>query len=240
MNAADAERFLAQSLDDLTLSGSEKQALAAWVAANAKTDAQRGVVRHAAFDLARKAAANLPADRLIDWLEDVMRTLAPVQAAAPAGGTAVADDLVFFAPGEACWRHLASRINQTRRTMDLCVFTITDDRVSNPILDAHRRGVKIRVVTDNEKALDPGSDVHKFQAAGIPVKLDDVRGPGVSGLSGHMHHKYAVFDGTRLVNGSYNWTRGAAECNYENLVESADPKLVAAFAAEFERLWKKF
>ena len=239
MNAADAERILAQTLDDLTLSGGEKQALGAWVAANAKTDAQRGVVRHAAFDLARKASANLPPDHLIDWLEDVMRTLAPVQAPAPAGGV-VADDLIFFSPGEGCWRHLASRINQARRSMDLCVFTITDDRVSNPILDAHRRGVKVRIVTDNEKAHDPGSDIHKFAAAGIAVKFDDVRGPGVSGLSGHMHHKFAVFDGTRLVNGSYNWTRGAAECNYENLVESADPKLVAAFAAEFERLWAKF
>ena len=239
MNAADAERILAHTLDDLTLSGGEKTALAAWVAANAKTDAQRGVVRHAAFDLARKASANLPAARLVDWLEDVMRTLAPVAAPQQGGGTP-ADDLAFFAPGDACWRHLAGRITQARRTMDLCVFTITDDRVSNPILDAHRRGVRVRIVTDNEKAHDAGSDVHKFQAAGIPVKFDDVHGPGVSGLSGHMHHKFAIFDGTRLVNGSYNWTRGAAEVNYENLVESSDPKLVAAFAAEFERLWKKF
>ncbi|MFO0798819.1 MAG: phospholipase D-like domain-containing protein [Gemmataceae bacterium] len=240
MNAADAERVLAQTLDDLTLSGSEKTALAAWVAANAKSDAHRGVIRHAAFDLARTASANLPAERVITWLEDVMRTLAPVQAAAPHGGGAAADDLVFFAPGDACWRHLVSRISQTRRTLDLCVFTVTDDRVSHPILDAHRRGVKVRIVTDNEKAHDAGSDVHKFQAAGIPVKVDDVPGPGVSGLTGHMHHKFALFDGTRLVNGSYNWTRGAAECNYENLVDSADPKLVAAFAAEFDRLWNKF
>ncbi|HEX4613949.1 MAG TPA: phospholipase D-like domain-containing protein, partial [Urbifossiella sp.] len=192
-----------------------------------------------AFDLARRAVSNLPASRVVDWLEDVMRTLAPVQATvAPAG--AAADDLVFFAPGDACWRHLVHRIAQTRRTMDLCVFTITDDRVSHPILDAHRRGVKIRIVTDDDKARDPGSDVVKFQAAGIPVKFDDVHGPATSGLSGHMHHKFAVFDDTRLVNGSYNWTRGAAEANYENLTESVDPKLVAAFSAEFERLWKKF
>ena len=238
MNAADAERFLAQTLDDLTLSGSEKSALAAWMSANARTDAQRGVVRHAAFDLARRAAANLPAARLIDWLEDVMRTLAPV-AAPPQAGTP-ADDLALFAPGDACWRHLVARITQARRTMDLCVFTITDDRVSHPILDAHRRGVKVRVITDNEKAHDAGSDVHRLQAAGIPVKFDDVPGPGVSGLTGHMHHKFAVFDGTRLVNGSYNWTRGAAECNYENVTDTTDPKLVAAFAAEFERLWNKF
>ena len=240
MNAADAERVLAQTLDDLTLSGSEKTALAAWVSANAKTDAQRGVVRHAAFDLARKASANLPPDRLIDWLEDVMRTLAPVALASPQSGGPIAADLVFFAPGEACWRHLVGRIAQTRRTLDLCVFTITDDRVSHPVIDAHRRGVKVRIVTDNEKAHDAGSDVHKFRAEGIPVKVDDVPGPGEGGLTGHMHHKFAIFDGARLVNGSYNWTRGAAECNFENVVDSADPKLVAAFAAEFERLWNTF
>ncbi len=239
MNAADAERFLAKTLDDLTLSGGEKQALSAWLAEHAKTDQLRGVVRHAAFDLARKAAMGLPAGRVIDWLEDVMRTVAPVQPAAPAAGPAP-DDLVFFSPGDACWRHLAHRIGQTRRTMDLCVFTITDDRVSNPILDAHRRGVKVRIVTDNEKALDPGSDVQRFMAAGIPVKFDPARGPGAAGLSGHMHHKFALFDGARFVNGSYNWTRGAAEVNFENVVESADPKLVAAFAAEFDRLWKAF
>ena len=55
-----------------------------------------------------------------------------------------------------------------------------------------------------------------------------------------MHHKFAVIDGSRLLNGSYNWTRGAAEVNFENVVDAAEAGLVAAFAAEFERLWKAF
>jgi phosphatidylserine/phosphatidylglycerophosphate/cardiolipin synthase-like enzyme len=42
----------------------------------------------------------------------------------------------------------------------------------------------------------------------------------------------------RLVNGSYNWTRGAANINYENLVDSADAGMVQRFSAEFNRLWK--
>lgn len=55
-----------------------------------------------------------------------------------------------------------------------------------------------------------------------------------------MHHKFAVFDGGRLLAGSYNWTRGAANVNYEDLIDTTDSHLVAAFAAEFERLWAKF
>lgn len=55
-----------------------------------------------------------------------------------------------------------------------------------------------------------------------------------------MHHKVAIFDGVRLLLGSYTWTRGAASTNYEDLIDTTDSKLLAAFAAEFERLWNKF
>lgn len=229
-----------QSLADRKLSGGEKQALADWVTRNARTDQAKGVIRHAAFDVARKSIADPDSDRVVEWLEDVMKVIVPVVAAAPAGAAGVGEDLAFFAPGEACLNHIVRRISGCRRTMDLCVFTVTDDRISRPILDAHRRGVKVRVISDNDKALDAGSDVHRFWEAGIPVKFDDVRGPAASGLTGHMHHKFAIFDGARLLNGSYNWTRGAADVNYENVTDTADAKLLAAFAAEFERLWNKF
>ena len=44
------ERFLAESLVDRKLSGSEKQTLAVWVADYAKNDQQKGVLRHDAFE----------------------------------------------------------------------------------------------------------------------------------------------------------------------------------------------
>src|SRR5207248_2349871 len=137
---------------------------------------------------------------------------------------AVGEDLAFFAPGERCLQQIIHRIGQCRRTADLCVFTITDDRISRAILDAHRRGVKIRIISDNEKWHDLGSDIEKFREAGIAVKLDDVHGHTDPHLNGHMHHKFAIFDGVRLLNGSYNWTRGAADANYENITDTADAK----------------
>jgi phosphatidylserine/phosphatidylglycerophosphate/cardiolipin synthase-like enzyme len=237
MNPADVEQFLARSLADRKLTKGEKHALADWLARNAKTDQQRGVIRHVTFEIARKAVADPDSAHLIDWLEDVLKVVAPVQAA---GGAPAGESSVCFAPGDGCLHRIVHRVKSARRSMDLCVFTVTDDRISGPVLDAHLRGVKVRVISDNEKAHDLGSDVHQFIRAGIPVKVDDVRGPGESGLAGHMHHKFAVFDGSHLLNGSYNWTRGAATSNYENLVETADPELVAQFAAEFERLWNKF
>lgn len=243
MNPEDLARFLRESLADHKLSRPEKSALAEWLAKNATTDQNRGLARHTAFEVAKAAADTAPAD-VISWLEDVMRVLVPMGPAPAAQGADAprsGDDLAFFAPGERCLQQIIHRLGQCRRAAELCVFTITDDRITRAILAAHDRGVKVRIISDNEKCHDPGSDIHKLRDSGIPVKLDDVRGPRSDpGINGHMHHKFALFDGLRLVNGSYNWTRGAADMNYENIVDTADAKLIAAFAAEFERLWNRF
>jgi phosphatidylserine/phosphatidylglycerophosphate/cardiolipin synthase-like enzyme len=239
MNAADAEAFLARSLADRKLSGSEKQALAAWLDANARTDQQKGVVRHAAFELARQSVADPDAAKVIAWLEDVMRPIAPVIQQNATASPSSATDTAFFTPGDACWQHIVHRLHTARKTADLCVFTITDDRISRAVVEAHRRGVRLRIFSDAEKAHDLGSDMRQFADEGIAVKLVRVVAHADPGVSGHMHHKFAIFDGTRLLNGSYNWTRGAANVNYEDLIDTAEAPLVAAFAAEFERLWNK-
>ena len=55
----------------------------------------------------------------------------------------------------------------------------------------------------------------------------------------HMHHKFAIVDGAYLLNGSYNWTRSAADQNEENLVETTETVLVAQFQDKFDELWSK-
>jgi hypothetical protein len=40
-------------------------------------------------------------------------------------------------------------------------------------------------------------------AAGIPVEVDRIEA--------HMHHRFAIFDGARLISGSYNWTGSACD-----------------------------
>jgi phosphatidylserine/phosphatidylglycerophosphate/cardiolipin synthase-like enzyme len=135
-----------------------------------------------------------------------------------------------FSPGEACLRRLTGLLLACRRRADICVFTISDDRIAQAILEAHRRGVGVRVLTDNEKLHDAGSDVDRLAAAGIPVRIDE--------SEAHLHHKFAVFDRQFIVTGSYNWTRSAASVNWENLVVLSDPRLIASFEQEFDRLWE--
>ncbi len=89
----------------------------------------------------------------------------------------------------------------------------------------------MRIITDDAKAEDLGSDVERFERAGIPTRVD--RSPY------HMHHKFAILDGASMLTGSYNWTRGAARDNEENLIVTTEPRLLAPFRATFDRLWAK-
>lgn len=91
--------------------------------------------------------------------------------------------------------------------------------------------MKIRVVSDDDKSGDLGSDIERLAEAGVSVRID--RTPV------HMHHKFAIFDGDMLMTGSYNWTRSANDENHENLLVTFDPALVAAYTKELERVWSQ-
>ncbi len=224
MTREEIDRILGQTLQDQRLSGGEKKALAEWLA-GVRADAQRlAFCRHRAFELARASVINPEAVGVIDWLEEVVKVMLPE--AAGDGETAAE---AYFSPDDDCCRRLVQFLGSARQALDVCVFTITDDRLAAGLLDSHRRGVRLRVLTDNEKAFDLGSDVERLRAAGVEVRVD--RSPF------HMHHKYAVCDGRLLVTGSYNWTRGAASDNKENFLISDDRRLVSAYARAFERLW---
>jgi len=230
MNAAELDALLRQFLVDQKLSPHERGVLADWVAKNLTTDHQRGVARHQLFEAARNAIVDSAAGQVISFVEDALRVLLPMTSGAGQAASSTPDE-AFFSPGDACLSRIINRFANARRTVDICVFTITDDRISRSILDAHKRGVRLRIITDNDKAYDLGSDAESLRAAGIPLKTD--RTPF------HMHHKFAIFDGARLLNGSYNWTRGAAEQNMENVTDSGDTNLIGRFQREFDAIWEK-
>ena len=228
MRRDDLEAALRATFDDRDLSRSERRALGEVlgdVAADADTLAW---LRSRAFAIAREAIRRPDAPAALDWLEEVSRVVAN---AAPASAPPTSS-AAYFAPGDDCPRRLATLFDRARRAVDVCVFTITDDRIVAAMEAAHARGVRLRVVTDDDKAFDLGSDVERLGQLGVPVRVD--RSPA------HMHHKFALFDDVTLVTGSYNWTRGAAAENRENLVVTDERSLIAAFRIEFDRLWDAF
>lgn len=226
--SADMEDLLSQletSLADLRLDDDEKRSLAQTLRqAQPPEDGFRQLRNHA-FMLARnRLASQQDPVSVLRWLEGVVRALDVARAP-----TTTTRANAFFSPGEACLNTIVQHLRGARRSVDLCVFTVSDDRIAQEVLAAHTRGVALRFITDNDKETDSGSDVARLRAAGVPTAVDRT--------AAHMHHKFAIFDGQWLLNGSYNWTRSACTHNEENLVATNDATLLRQFQGTFDELW---
>jgi len=220
--------ILEQTLDDHRLSRSERRALRSTLEDFIRDEASQRKCHQTAFELARNTIDQVNSSAVLEWLEDVSQVIR--QAAAPANPNTDAE--VIFSPGDHCWQRIAGLLKTSRQSVDICVFTITDDRITSAILDAHGRKVAVRIITDNEKAFDKGSDIERLARAGVDVCVDQTQH--------HMHHKFAIFDRRRLLTGSYNWTRSAAVNNEENFIIVDDVRLRTSFQNEFDRLWKEY
>lgn len=220
--------LLLNTFDDQHLSRSEKQLLQQVLYETQADENKLAQYRNKAFEIARESLPNEESKKVLKWLENVVKALQKHST----GNSAVVETETCFTPGDKCSLRIEQLFSLARTSADVCVFTITDNRVYYAMKEAHDRGVKVRVITDDEKLHDAGSDIRKLKSDGVPIKVDE--------SEYHMHHKFAIFDGKKLLSGSYNWTRGAAENNHENFLITTEPKLVHEYAAEFEKLWKKF
>ncbi len=221
------QQLLDQSLEDMLLSRGEKQAFRQVFEELTPSPAQLVQLRQMIFETAREKVSHREARMVIDWLEELTKLLN----AKSVTNAELLSPESHFAPGDDCPQRIMQLIHSARTDLDICVFTITDDRIADAIIQAHGRGVALRIITDNEKAFDLGSDVTRLQDAGIHVKVDQT--------PFHMHHKFALFDKQLLLTGSYNWTRGAARDNLENFIVTSERRLVEPFCAVFERLWRQ-
>jgi phosphatidylserine/phosphatidylglycerophosphate/cardiolipin synthase-like enzyme len=217
---------LAETFEDFCMSRSERHAMRELFDDFQSDPETLNFARNRAFDLVQTSLRESPdhGREAVHWLEEVVKGIDAVKDRQIVGSASV-----HFSPGNYCANQVIWLIRAARSSIDACVFTIADDRISDQLLAAHQRGIRVRIISDDDKSRDHGSDIRRFVEAGISVRTDD--------SPAHMHHKFAIFDGRVLVNGSFNWTRSASQNNQENLVTMADPPVVASFAREFAKLW---
>lgn len=225
MTPTELQRILDATLEDGRLTRTEKRAVRAVLEDWAPDADALARLRADVFGAARAALGRHRPEQVLEWVEDVLRLTLPEADSAATPTEAEA----HFSPGEDCRRRICELLEGAERTVDICVFTITDNQIARAILHAHRRRVQVRVVTDDLKAEDRGSDIDALAQAGVPVRTD--RTPA------HMHHKFVIFDAHRLLSGSYNWTRSAFLENHENVLVTTDPRFVRPYAKAFEALW---
>ena len=212
--------------DDEYLSRGERRAIRALLADDPLPPSSRAAIRRQLIEAVAKRVRD-PRDRkLIGWLGDVLALLD-----ADAQGAQSPEARAWFGPDDGLADILVTSLAAAQESIDAAVFTITDDRVARILLSRHEAGVKVRILTDNDKAGDKGSDIRRLAAQGIPVVMD--------ATPHHFHHKFAILDGRRLLNGSYNWTRSGDRYNHENLMLTTDPRLVKKYVTAFDEMWEE-
>jgi len=103
--------------------------------------------------------------------------------------------------------------------------------LANAVIDAHNRGVRVRVYLDKDQKEAQYSKSRYLTKQGITIHYSS--NPYI------MHHKFAVMDNEVVITGSYNWTASAGERNNENLLVIRDPPLASRYKQEFYRLWSE-
>ncbi|NWZ18507.1 PLD6 hydrolase, partial [Asarcornis scutulata] len=132
--------------------------------------------------------------------------------------------------GDCAFSRLLRHLLSARRSLELCLFAFSSPQLGRAVRLLHRRGVRVRVVTDAQYMALKGSQIGLLRHAGIQVRHDQE--------SGYMHHKFAIVDRKMLITGSLNWTTEAIQNNRENILIMEDAEYVQPFLEEFERIWE--
>ncbi len=124
-------------------------------------------------------------------------------------------------------RFLVEAIDGAQKTVDMAAFELDLESVTQALIRAHQRGVRVRLVTDTDYAEDYGPV--ELQKAGVPVVFDQ--------RNAFMHNKFTVIDGKQVWMGSWNYTNNCTFRNNNNAMVFDSPQLAANYTAEFEEMF---
>jgi phosphatidylserine/phosphatidylglycerophosphate/cardiolipin synthase-like enzyme len=129
---------------------------------------------------------------------------------------------------------LIQRIDAAQTSIHIASFETDMIDIANALIRAHKRGVDVRWITDDEFGTE--SDEKEghgqfgvMEKAGIEI-IDDQRG-------GLMHNKFWLFDGEVVWTGSTNVTISGMFEQDNNVIVIESPELTAIYEQQFEEMW---
>lgn len=132
-------------------------------------------------------------------------------------------------------------MSSTKKRLYLAAFNLTDMRIVDCVIDAHKNGIDVCVITDESNMRHAHSKVHALVTNNVAVWCyKPALNPKYkkNGLSEPlMHHKIIIGDDF-VVTGSANLTKAGQKNNIENINILRDRQTIDEHRAEFERLKK--
>ncbi|MBN1874277.1 MAG: hypothetical protein JXA33_08595 [Anaerolineae bacterium] len=129
---------------------------------------------------------------------------------------------------------LIARINDAQSTIHIAAFEFNLTPVAEALIAAHKRGVEVQWVTDDENGIEADEEeghgqFAMLEKAGIEV-IDDGRGA-------LMHNKFWIFDDQTVWTGSTNITVNGNFRNNNNVIVIESPEVAEIYEREFAEMW---
>jgi phosphatidylserine/phosphatidylglycerophosphate/cardiolipin synthase-like enzyme len=126
---------------------------------------------------------------------------------------------------------LINVINESKKTLDVAIYSLTYPDIVKSIQNAKKRGVTVRIITDKIQSAGKTQKqaLKILKNTNIPIKINK--------HSGLMHLKLVVADQKEITTGSFNYSKAASTTNDEVLLVIHDPVMAIKWSEEFQSMW---
>lgn len=135
---------------------------------------------------------------------------------------------IYFSPQDKALPIILDYIAHAHSTIVFMAFSLTSAPVTDALIDAVERQVRVSGVVEKRNARGTGSVFAHLSEHGIDI-LED-------GNCYNMHHKVMIIDDEVVITGSYNFTDNAENTNDENLAIIHDTTIARLFLDEYARI----
>ncbi len=138
---------------------------------------------------------------------------------------------VCFSPEGRCENVAVKAIQSAQEEILVQCYSFTSKPISDALIRAHHNGIKVRVLFDRSQLKAPYSRIHQLSNAGIETTVDYV--------SGIAHNKIILIDNSRVLTGSYNFSKAANNKNAENMLLITDETLAKTYKQKWNQRFQK-
>jgi phosphatidylserine/phosphatidylglycerophosphate/cardiolipin synthase-like enzyme len=154
-----------------------------------------------------------------------------LHATIPAGMVWSANLEVYYSPEGAPLDRVVTLYQHAKRYIYVSVYGLTYPRAVEALVAAKKRGVDVRMLTDQERAQDfkQQSALRTLHLAGIPIRINQ--------HDGLMHLKQVVIDDEINTSGSMNHTTSGNRYNDERMDIITDRSISVMAREKFLAMW---
>lgn len=136
---------------------------------------------------------------------------------------------IYFSPQDKPSDRIIQLIKNSKHYIYIPTFLITHTKISNALIEAHNRGIDVKIIMDANSVYTRNTKHHLLKSNGIPIKIEN--------YAGKMHSKTMIIDDEYLILGSMNFSNSGENKNDENLLIIKDKLLATHYKNFFNYLW---